>query len=371
MYWMNDLHVFTTQSAKKIFQHIGISGHDYCLSSHWQHFYETDPAAGLPAISREEVAQPYSHDAFEGLARRFAQHVSAMPTNDVDFFYCSFTAKIAHLFRHCGKPIHCQLSFRFEDNHLIPPAEIERLRGLLVSMVESGQLHVSANNRYDELYFHHFTGITPTYVPATGTYMTETYAPQSDKILIGPSRHYPVGTSIMRQIAGYLQKSFGLPAQTISEAYPKGFSWKALSQHKAIVVIPYTVSSGAFFEYLAMGIPMLFPSARLLAEWHTKHFLFVERKYALERMAGSTVKPVMQCFPDPNNDLDFESVLFWMRLCDWYQWDGVTTFDSPEELGAILRDLDTPEKSKRLLAQSRRDLQNAIRSWTTLTRKGA
>lgn len=371
MYWMNDLHVFTTQSAKTIFHAMEIGGYDYCMSSHWKFFYDADPSLGLPAINRQEIAQPYSHHAFEAMADRFKQHFFSVPERNIDFFYCSFTSKIAHVFRHCEKPIHCQLSFRFEDNHPVPPAEIEKLRNLLVSMVESGQLHISANNRYDELYFYHFTGITPTYAPATGSYMTESYAPQSDRILIGPGRHYPAGTAIMNQLAEYLRQNCTLPVQTISQAYPTGFSWQALSQHKAIIVIPYTVSSGAFFEYLAMGIPMFFPSPRLLAEWHTKHFLLVERKYALERMSGSTIKPVVDCYPDPNNDLDFESVLFWLKFCDWYQWDGVTTFDSIEELAHLLRTFDPQEKSARLLAQSKRDLQNAVRSWKTLVGKGA
>ncbi len=184
LYWMNDLHVFTTQSAKKIFQALGEEGNDYCLSAHWRFFYDKDPAVGLP-ISREEASLPYSYELFDNMADRFAKWYLESK-NSTDFFYVSFTSKLVHLFKNLDHKIHCQLSFRFDDNHELLPSDAIALRDLLVGLAQSGRLVLSANNRYDAMYMYYYTGIQPTYIPSTGSYIEETYNPQSDLILIGP-----------------------------------------------------------------------------------------------------------------------------------------------------------------------------------------
>ena len=360
-YFMSDLHVFTTQSAKTIF---GLCGHDpddRCLSGHWRFFYDSDPSLTLP-ITRDEAAAPYSHAHFEMLARKFSAWFT-MHNKQADFTYCSFTSKLAHIFRYVDAPIQCQLSFRFDDNHPLPAAEAESLRDLLISMQQSGKMTLTANNRYDEMYFYYYTGLRPTYIPPTGSYVTSIYEPASDLILIGPGRHYPYGESLMASMAVALRKRLGTDVCTIQEAFPNGFSWRQLASCKAIVIIPYAVSSGAFFEYLAMGIPLFFPSVRLLTEWHCENFLLVERKPSLRPARSSEFPAAVSTLPDPKNDFDKDAVSFWLKYCDWYYWDGARIFDSLEELHEMLATMDAPGLSERLLRQSRRDLELAARSW--------
>jgi hypothetical protein len=364
---MNDLHVFTTQSAKHIFASLGFDGYDYCMSNHWPHFYDRDPSIELPIIRRSELDTSYSFAYFDELALKFASYFNALPNNDVSFFYCSFTAQLFHLFKYCKKPIHCQLSFRFEGNRAIAAKDIEELRSLMIELASSGVLRISSNSRYDQLYFYHFTGIMPVYIPPTGCYLTDRYHPESHDILIAPSRHYPSALPIITEIVEVLKHHTERRIVRITEAFPQGFTYSSLATYEAIIVIPYAVNSGAFFEYLAMGIPMLFPSARLLAEWHVKHFILTERKPDISAPSRwSLVEPLTTSLPDPNNDFDFDAVRFWLQYCDWYFWNGVVTFDSLEELGEILREGAHGRCSQLLLEQSQADLSVAQRSWRKL-----
>lgn len=364
MYWMNDLHVFTTQSAKKIFHNIGLDGKDRCLSSHWRFFYEEDPAIGLP-IKRAEVSAPYSQEAFERLAHRFTEWFT-QSGNRADFFYASFTSKIVHLFKYLEGPIYCQLSFRFDDNHELLPSDAAALRDLLIGLAGSGRLELSANNRYDAMYFYYYTGIQPTYIPSTGSYIEKHYNPQSDRVLIGPGRHYSYGTYLMDFIAEQTRSRFGLNVQTVASAFPDGHSWEKLCECRAMVVIPYAVSSGSFFEYLSMGIPMFFPSLRLLTEWHCSNYLLVERKPSLKPMRASRMPAVIETMPDPQNDFDRDAVRFWLQYSDWYHWDGVKLFDSLDELGEMLSHFNNFNQSRKQKNQSARDFECATRAWSKI-----
>lgn len=364
MYWINDLHVFTTQSAKKIFHSIGEQGQDFCLSSHWRFFYDQDPALGFP-ISRDEVSRPYDYENFDRMARHFAEWFSK-EGQETDFFYASFTSKLAHIFRYVEKPIQCQLSFRFDDNHELLPSNANALRDLLVGLIQSGRLTISANNRYDAMYMYYYTGIQPSYISSTGSYIDKTYNPQSDLILIGPGRHYDYGTYLMNQIAEQSRARFGLNIQTVASAYPNGHSWEQLCECRGMVIIPYAVSSGSFFEYLSMGIPLFFPSVRLLTEWHCSNYLLVERKPSLKPMRASRMTAAVDTMPDPQSDFDRDAVRFWLQYSDWYHWDGVRIFDSLDELGDMLSHFNNFKQSHRQRMQSERDLENAARTWKSI-----
>lgn len=361
---MNDLHVFTTQSAKKIFQAAGQDGQDHCLSAHWRFFYDKDPAIGLP-LSREEASRPYTYETFDEMAKRFAGWFIENE-KETDFFYASFTSKLVHLFKYLDRPIHCQLSFRFDDNHELFPSDAIALRDLLIGLTQAGRLTLSANNRYDAMYMYYYTGIQPIYIPSTGSYIDKSYNPQSDLVLIGPGRHYTYGTFLMDQIAEQSRARFGLNVQTVAAAYPDGHSWEKLCECRAMVVIPYAVSSGSFFEYLSMGIPLFFPTIRLLTEWHCSNYLLVERKPSLKPMRASRMAAAVSTMPDPQNDFDRDAVRFWLQYSDWYHWDGVRLFDSIDELGEMLSHFNNFQHSRKQKIQSHRDLENATRVWKSM-----
>jgi hypothetical protein len=126
------------------------------------------------------------------------------------------------------------------------------------------------------------------------------------------------------------------------------YEYSDLAAHPAFVLMPYQISFMLFFELYRMNIPMFAPSPELLAKWHVKLNVLGERTWvsALYQTPGRGSN--IQRHPestsllssDPNNDIDYDSVLEWINLADFYQFPHVTTFSSFEHLMTLLKTAD-------------------------------
>ncbi len=329
--WASDPHVFTTQSIKHQLEPLNVRFYDYCLSSHWNLFYEEDPAKNLKVLNRSNITIPYHYEYFEMLSEEFKSVYYSWAQKHLDFFWCSFSTSMVHVVSKCDKTIILQLSFRYEGNLQANKGENIKLRDKLVSLINSGQLVVVASNEYDRQYFKYFTGIDVDTVPFCGDYLDVKYKSRNDTILIGPARHYEGGKKIINKIKNVLNKQSKFSIKTIQEYSGQHYEYEELCACKAIIIVPYTVYTGAIVEYLSMGIPMFFPSSRLLASWHIEYYNLVERNTIPYPTVYSEIDGVDKTLPDPNNDIDFDAVHYWMKFCEWYKWP-IETFDSFAEL---------------------------------------
>ncbi len=361
-FWVSDTHVFTTQSIKYQLSPLNIEFQDYCLSGAWRFFYYRDPSIGLEAINRKNLFVPYTYTHFENLSEGFKAKYYEWAQKNVDFFWCSFSTSMAHIVSSCDKPIILQLSFRYEGYIYTKKKEKIRLQNKLLSLKEKGQLTIIASNEYDRQYFKYFTGQDIDKIPLCGDYIKPRYKPKNNTILIGTGRHYRSGYGINNQVKNALNKQSTFSIKTIKEYSGNYFKYEDLCECKAIIVIPYTVYTGAIVEYLSMGIPMFFPSPRLMAHWHVTYFNLVERNNIPYPTQNSSISGIDDKIPDPNNDIDFHSVYHWMKYCEWYNWP-IETFDSLEELEIKISQADFNRMHHDLITFGKKQDVEAKNKW--------
>ena len=206
---------------------------------------------------------------------------------------------------------------------------------------------LAANNMYDLQYLQHFTGIQNVrYIPNFCGYTKHTYKPSRSHVLVGPSRHSPGGqmlvsdekigllSALERQRSAFPDLEFA----TIRDLYPH-YEFSDIAAHPAVVIIPYANSVMAVIEYYRMGIPLFAPSLDLLVRWQVDHLIMNEISWSCIYGAcesASSIEPHSKSPHDsrydPNNLTDVISMRYWLNYSDFYQWPGVTYFDSWTDL---------------------------------------
>ena len=152
-----------------------------------------------------------------------------------------------------------------------------------------------------------------------------------------------------RELASQLQEMGareGINFAKIRDIYPT-YEYEDLAKHPAAVIIPYQVSFMLFFELYRMAIPLFVPSPELLIKWHFNDNILCERTWngingRLPKGKSDIPRHVMAdeldvLVEDPNNELDRDSILKWIRYSDFYEMPYVTQFNSFDELVRILK----------------------------------
>lgn len=103
------------------------------------------------------------------------------------------------------------------------------------------------------------------------------------------------------------------------------YTYESLANYKAAINVPYQVSVMTIFEMYRMNVPMFFPSTMLLAEWQVSYYVMRDRSYDgtfFGRRPNASIippHPSQKTIPDPKNEHDYNSTLYWMQFCDFYQ----------------------------------------------------
>ena len=166
-----------------------------------------------------------------------------------------------------------------------------------------------------------------------------------------------------------------------------GYKYTDLASHPLAVLLPYSVHSYGVVQAYAMGVPILAPSPRLLATWHTK-FGFVNHKgpgntpwrrnaerkrvpndgYAWlthdmrawysPPATGLPVDP-RGCASDPNDACDEKASEAWLQFSEPYAWPHITTFDSTDELIPIAHALMANASRRHEISRGMKDFFKA------------
>jgi len=229
---------------------------------------------------------------------------------------------------------------------------------------------LAANNRYDQAYVEHFTGVRPLYLPTLANYITARYRPLRGKPVLVARSHHELGRKLLRDVRRAAKGHAGLRVASIEEAYPGnaaggGYEYTDLASHPAIIIVPYTKSTMTFFELYRIGIPIFVPSLALLVRWELQRHVMSERVYWKH-----TPSPLRAPFtPDPNSLQDRTALEHWLRLSDYYVYPHVTYFDSAEDLAAKLAAADFGAIAARMRRHSA-EMQPVMRAkWRAVLRK--
>eukprot|EP00965_Chrysotila_dentata_P212232 6186899-Pleurochrysis_carterae.AAC.2 len=70
----------------------------------------------------------------------------------------------------------------------------------IVAMSKAPRVVIASNNRYDQAYVRHFTGVRPVYLPTLAHYVNARYSPQPEKPFLFARSHHPIGAELLRDV---------------------------------------------------------------------------------------------------------------------------------------------------------------------------
>ena len=377
--YLLDFHVVPTRNIDFVLTSKGHRLVNCSLTGGWPFYYTMDQSKNLTYITKEEIAGPYDFDKFERLSKRFLLEEQL---HQPDYFYCAFPPQLFHLFNKCTAPTIMHLFFRLEGHRRVTKKDFDKIIEMVLQRIDNKQIYPYTASYYDAAYFKYFTGREVPFLPVTCGYVNhltwDINKVQTDEFLIfdgkrnryldhqriiddyvqwfdehadiklatSPLLKYPVGFDklkywLTREGLGKLRyKLYG--GHIKLKLAHHGYIQSSLLHYKAIVFFPYSVFSGTMLECLKMGIPLFFPSQKLMRELHRQYHILPERtSRLLEKTGGkfSTVAYGKHLMPDPNDDLDLDAAYYWLDRCEWFRWK-VRYFDSPQDLYEQLKNAD-------------------------------
>ena len=109
-------------------------------------------------------------------------------------------------------------------------------------MLSNGQLNLVANNKADQDYFELGVGTKINLVPSLCSYTNASHVPKSDFF-------YWYSLDVDPPCNALLKKRSG------------AFTWDELSSYKAVIHVPYEISTMSLYEQYTAGIPLIVPTA--------------------------------------------------------------------------------------------------------------
>jgi hypothetical protein len=223
----------------------------------------------------------------------------------------------------------------------------------------------------------YYTGVRATLVPSLCNYTGARYSWRAYDP--GRLRSIPVlGFRPLRGLSTSKLDDFLAPLLRLTSGALHGLSFKGyrallgdytyeqLARYPAILYVPYQVSVMSFYEQYSMGIPILAPTARLLAEWHMQYRMVSELTWSLV-FGSASRKGVIPRHPsvleadepfDPNDEDNEAAVRHWLGFADFYTFPHIILFDSWEDLASILRESVARGEPLRAFAMAQRSRPN-------------
>ena len=210
-----------------------------------------------------------------------------------DGFIVTHTPVFALLYEKYGKPVVMVNSCRYEQpfSWTNDMGMWEHLNAALKRMYDARQLIAISNNRADVEYLKAGTGIQSEYIPSLCSYTKARYTPTREDIVVyGNLNLFPPSTKLV-------------------ERPSSGYSWEDLYAYKAIVHVPYEMSTMSTFEQITAGVPLFFPTKRFYVECIQNGSMQLISQYATQQILAQVY--------------DFyKSIDLWIDNADYYVDDG-------------------------------------------------
>lgn len=291
-----DLHISVIQDVKThLKRHFNnnVEITEWCLSDHHKIF-------GKPKANPKWINSSNWRDINKNKIDQFVSEYKDF-LSKFDGFIVTHTPIFSLLYQTFNKPIYILNSCRFDQpvcgkNNDFRNYYIQQMR----IMNESDILKIVSNNKGDQAYLQKETGIYSTHIPSLCNYTQVTYT--------GKQKQYLQWNGKKPNITNIIHKrDLGL-----------GYPWSLICEFKAIIHIPYEISTMSLFEHYTSGIPLIIPTKRLLKK----------KSRCLKTLSAYGMK----------GNIDE-----WIEKADFYDTENmpyITYFDSKEHLQFIMQVLD-------------------------------
>jgi hypothetical protein len=120
-----------------------------------------------------------------------------------------------------------------------------------------------SNNRPDMLYMLVGAGVPSAHIPSLCVYTKVTHQPRHHELIlhVGDRSKFPPSTKLLPPLS-------------------KNYRWEDLFSFKAIVHMPYEISTMSIFEQVSAGVPVFFPTKRFYRECVANGAMHSHSRYA-------------------------------------------------------------------------------------------
>ena len=254
-----------------------------------------------------------------------------------DAFMCMFYGSMCEMWMPFNKTIIVAPAHRYNLGRCTPEqwGRLTEHFQTLASMDNPKHI-LAAESVYDQEYLRHYTGIDPLPLYSFSGFYTanNTYAPKRSEILA-------FGTWDYR-----LQRVKKVRIRNVRSIYPK-YHLSDITNHRAVVYIPYAVMSYKLTELYSLCVPMFMPSMKFIRNigrtvQHDRSslgFWYCHNQDLNEQMKAHPNSPHPY---SPNIDMpqDSEAEFYWLQFADFFQWPHVTYFDDFQDLERKLLEAD-------------------------------
>eukprot|EP00775_Hariotina_reticulata_P005751 gene5751-5991_t len=249
-------------------------------------------------------------------------------------------------------------------------ARWERLTQHLQAAAEAGHI-IAAGSLYDAEYIRYFTGLQAELLPSSSLWYahnTTLFTKSRSEILVGPAHS-------SRDLPSVFRDSKRHTFAHIKELYPR-YELQNLADHRAVVILPYSVNAYGMVELYALGIPMFVPSVELLThplEEFAGLALMNDVKVTDSFYCGSSVgvppPHAHQPHPfSPESDAP-EAKHYWYKFAEFYHRPHITTFDSFQDLLNKLDVADFDAIHQRMMVENARLKHQLAVDWNKVLAK--
>lgn len=273
-----------------------------------------DPVSALNASTWEELDDLLIEkfiSRYHGFLKKFDGFIAAHPVS------------FSRIYDRLEKPTLKIATTRYEIPFTNNPTEWQILNETLRRQSEKFPGLLASNNRGDRDYLMYHAGLTSRYVPSVCDYTDVSWAVGGNNLAI-----FAKSSRLTNEIEEFTKGAWRSGRKILGANY----SWKELAGVRAILVIPYNISTMTLFELATMGVPVVVPSKTFLKQLVSQHS-GVLSELSFFQVQNFNVSALRQ--DDPNNFRSMEFLDWWLSRADFYDhalMPNVRIIDSFHEL---------------------------------------
>eukprot|EP00094_Tigriopus_californicus_P014500 TCALIF_14119-PA protein Name:"Protein of unknown function" AED:0.39 eAED:0.39 QI:0/-1/0/1/-1/1/1/0/287 len=157
----------------------------------------------------------------------------------------------------------------------------------------------------------------------------------------------------------------------LMKLYPK-FTFQNLANHRAIILVPYSVMSFKFTEVYSLSIPIFVPSLKFFRtnggmgpDRTSTSYLYCNNP-KLNKQMPKHPRSTHPYSPNTEFEEDPEAEMYWLQFSDFYTRPFVQAFDSGADLQKKLQTLDLLEIHRNMVKENDLALRVHINQWINL-----
>ena len=397
VFWMSDTHDGVRVDRSSLLQRLGhrvidasYKGPHTILGVEGLEVLVNADAAILPLEDRAPLIQRHTYAGWpvaEGAIRGMFEFYRASAwrrelVQHVDAFACTFPPSFCEAYLPYNRTIVWMPGHRYAFGRCSRAAwdvlstHLRKAANDSFAAARGGALHVvAAGTVFDAQYVNYFTGLTPVVLDMSALGYAPRFAEgglahtmKRPEILVGP-----LHLGNFKQVAWFFTKDYRERSKfkfaTASGLYGH-YRLADLMQHRAMVIMPYSVASIGLNEVHALGLPIFAPSAALMARSRDLGW-DVQISNSPHYCRAGTEGGVPPQHPDARHPYSPEDESeaarrYWFGFADQAVLPNVTTFESQDDLEAKLAAADFASIHAAMNAANRRRAAALAARWDSV-----